>query len=75
MTKETVGFMLRLPDAVHVEISARAKKNKRSMNAEIVKIIEDTLTMAEEGLDVPGLALLIGRLNERAKKIEETGDA
>lgn len=36
-------FMLRFPDGMRDAIADRAKKNGRSMNSEIVQIIEDAL--------------------------------
>nr|WP_280516025.1 Arc family DNA-binding protein [Photorhabdus heterorhabditis] len=36
-------FMLRLPDGMREAIAERAKENGRSMNSEIVQIIQDCL--------------------------------
>ncbi|MCT8353937.1 Arc family DNA-binding protein [Photorhabdus kayaii] len=36
-------FMLRLPDGMREAIAERAKENGRSMNSEIVQILQDTL--------------------------------
>lgn len=37
-------FMLRFPDGMRDAIAERAKRNGRSMNSEIVQILEDALT-------------------------------
>lgn len=39
-------FMLRFPDGMRDAVAERAKRNGRSMNAEIVQIIEDALNSA-----------------------------
>ncbi|EAZ0407581.1 Arc family DNA-binding protein [Salmonella enterica] len=36
-------FMLRFPDGMRDAIAERAKRNGRSMNSEIIKILENTL--------------------------------
>lgn len=36
-------FMLRLPEGMREALSERAKKNGRSMNSEIVQILEDSI--------------------------------
>lgn len=53
-------FMLRFPDGMRDAIAARAKANGRSMNSEIVQILEDALSekavngvMLNVGLDEP----------------------
>lgn len=40
-------FTVRMPDGMRDAIAARAKENGRSMNSEIVQIIEDALTAAK----------------------------
>jgi hypothetical protein len=40
-------FMLRLPNGMRERISEEAKKNKRSMNAEIVSRLEESLSAGE----------------------------
>jgi plasmid stability protein len=48
MSKKPVSaqdkFMLRLPDGMREAISKRAKENVRSMNAEIVNILDSALS-------------------------------
>jgi len=41
--KDYDKFMLRLPEGMRGAIAERAKKNSRSMNSEIVQILEDAL--------------------------------
>ncbi|MEQ1964321.1 Arc family DNA-binding protein [Xenorhabdus khoisanae] len=47
MTKKLVAaqdkFMLRLPDGMREAIAKRAEENGRSMNSEIVQILQDTI--------------------------------
>lgn len=38
-------FMLRFPDGMRDAIAERARRNGRSMNSEIVQILEDALTL------------------------------
>lgn len=45
-------FMLRFPDGMRDAIAERAKKNGRSMNAEIVQILQDALEF--DGVDNSG---------------------
>lgn len=44
--REYDKFMLRFPDGMRDAIAERAKRNGRSMNSEIVQILEDTLEVA-----------------------------
>lgn len=46
-------FGLRMPDELRECISYRAKKNGRSMNAEIIQILEDAIK--RDGDDIPPL--------------------
>jgi len=41
--KDYDKFMLRFPDGMRDAIADRAKENGRSMNSEIIQILEDTL--------------------------------
>ncbi|HBW6271092.1 TPA: Arc family DNA-binding protein, partial [Klebsiella pneumoniae] len=41
--REYDKFMLRFPDGMRDAIAERAKRNGRSMNSEIIQIIEDVL--------------------------------
>jgi len=43
-------FMLRFPDGMRAAIADRAKTNGRSMNAEIVQILEDALACSDDGM-------------------------
>lgn len=52
-------FMLRLPEGMRDAIADRAQSNGRSMNSEIVQIIEDALASNEkgsQGLDLTGVS-------------------
>ncbi|MBL5911222.1 Arc family DNA-binding protein [Enterobacter asburiae] len=42
-------FMLRFPDGMRDAIAARAKSNGRSMNSEIVQILQDALDAGGNG--------------------------
>ncbi|HGK3768728.1 TPA: Arc family DNA-binding protein [Klebsiella pneumoniae] len=43
-------FMLRFPDGMREAIAERAKRNGRSMNSEIVQILQDALDKNENAL-------------------------
>jgi hypothetical protein len=45
MTRDADKFMLRMPDGMRQHIAERAKDNFRSMNAEIVHILSEALTI------------------------------
>lgn len=52
-------FMLRFPDGMRDAISERAKQNGRSMNSEIIQILQDALdaevnVVEAQGLGIPG---------------------
>lgn len=49
--REQPKFMLRLPDDMRERLKAAAEQNKRSMNAEIVKRLEESL--AADSLGTP----------------------
>lgn len=42
------GFMLRMPDGMRDQIKENAAKNRRSMNAEIITILETAMGGATE---------------------------
>lgn len=44
-------FMLRLPEGMRQDIAERAKRNGRSMNSEIVSILENALYCGDGDLD------------------------
>lgn len=46
--RDSDKFMLRLPDGMRDRIAATAKKNKRSMNAEIISMLEIAFVTDEE---------------------------
>ncbi|PHM63946.1 hypothetical protein Xsto_03476 [Xenorhabdus stockiae] len=56
MTKKLVAnqdkFMLRLPDGMREAIAQRAEENGRSMNSEIVQILQDALDTGASQIDL-----------------------
>ncbi|MDE9483267.1 Arc family DNA-binding protein [Xenorhabdus bovienii] len=66
MTKKLVAaqdkFMLRLPDGMREAIAKRADENGRSMNSEIVQMLQDALNASKGRIS-------LGE-NEREKAIE-----
>lgn len=47
-SRESDKFMLRLPDGMRDSLKAEAETNKRSMNAEIVARLEESLSRNED---------------------------
>jgi hypothetical protein len=73
-------YVLRLPDGMRDQIGARAKANNRSMNAEIVLMLQQALDSRASGevagVDVDALAealasKLAAKLNEHASSGSE----
>lgn len=50
--REYDKFMLRFPDGMRDAIAERAKRNGRSMNSEIVQILQDALDDGDKGLSI-----------------------
>jgi len=50
--KDYDKFMLRFPDGMRDAIANRAKENGRSMNSEIIQILEDTLRIESGDLSM-----------------------
>ncbi|RNW14167.1 Arc family DNA-binding protein [Morganella morganii subsp. morganii] len=48
-------FNLRLPDGMKDAIAARAEKNGRSMNSEIVQILQDALDGSSTDVDIANI--------------------
>lgn len=65
-------FMLRFPDGMRDAIAERAKQNGRSMNAEIVQIIEDAMTPSPTML-IGSHKELVERYRSLAKSLQENG--
>ncbi|MBW5937576.1 Arc family DNA-binding protein [Klebsiella michiganensis] len=70
--KDYEKFVVRFPDGMRDAIAERAKDNGRSMNSEIVQIIEDALSC------VPAVAIgshkeLVERYRALAKSLPEDG--
>ncbi|WP_082452399.1 Arc family DNA-binding protein [Franconibacter pulveris] len=65
-------FMLRFPDGMRDAIALRAKKNGRSMNAEIVQILQDALEFdnvdnsGETKIDAKKLRQILNKVIEEA---------
>ncbi|HGI8193115.1 TPA: Arc family DNA-binding protein [Citrobacter freundii] len=49
-------FNLRFPDGMRDAVAERAKRNGRSMNSEIIQIIEDAITPERETIEVRNVA-------------------
>lgn len=49
--KDYDKFVVRLPEGMREAIAERAKKNSRSMNSEIISILEDRLYCGDGDLD------------------------
>lgn len=49
-------FNLRFPDGMRDAVAERAKRNGRSMNSEIIQIIEDAITPERETVEVRNVA-------------------
>ncbi|ABS49272.1 MULTISPECIES: Arc family DNA-binding protein [Yersinia pseudotuberculosis complex] len=62
-------FMLRLPDGMREAIGERAKQNGRSMNSEIVQILQDAIDGEKNLTD---LSLLIEKIPSNANSDEIT---
>lgn len=59
-------FNLRFPDGMRDAIAERAKRNGRSMNSEIVQILEDALSSEtpseDESLDMKQIRVLLDKI-------------
>ncbi|QXF35249.1 DNA-binding protein [Photorhabdus luminescens] len=69
-------FMLRLPDGMREAIAERAKENGRSMNSEIVQMIQDCLDRKSQETQ-PTVSLsheLMDKIIALAESIEEMKD-
>ncbi|AOI31136.1 hypothetical protein BFQ28_15380 [Citrobacter freundii] len=49
-------FTVRFPDGLRDAVADRAKRNGRSMNSEIIQIIEDAITPERETVEVRNVA-------------------
>ena len=61
-------FTVRMPDGMRDAVAERAKKNGRSMNSEIVQIIEDALNPKDDFIPTPSadgtITMTTDKLNE-----------
>lgn len=66
--KDYDKFMLRFPDGMRDAIAERAKSNGRSMNSEIIQILEDALNSTENFAPTPSedgtITMTTDKLNE-----------
>lgn len=62
MARQDPQFKLRMPDELHERISAAATEAGRSMNAEIVRRLERSLT-AEPPANAPDLSAALARVS------------
>lgn len=69
--KDYDKFVVRLPEGMRDAIADRAKKNGRSMNSEIVQIIEDALV----GSQGPGLPAYDQWLASKKNNIIDVGES
>ncbi len=60
-------FHLRLPHELHAKIKQRAKMNNRSLNSEIVQILEDALSSdvssVDKSLDLKQIKSLLDKIS------------
>lgn len=70
MTRESPQFKLRMPDDLHGEIAECARISGRSMNAEIVHRLSQSIgDAAKGGQAAEALATIIQRLEEIERQI------
>ncbi|HFL5986559.1 TPA: Arc family DNA-binding protein [Klebsiella aerogenes] len=67
-------FNLRFPDGMRDAVAERAKSNGRSMNSEIVQIIEDALSGAP-AVSIGSHKELVERYRSLAKSLPEAGNS
>ncbi|XHT96203.1 Arc family DNA-binding protein [Escherichia coli] len=69
-------FTVRMPDGMRSAIAERAKRNGRSMNSEIVQILEDALSSdvssVDKSLDLKQIKSLLDKIsNELLDRIQK----
>lgn len=64
-------FMLRFPDGMRDAIAERAKQNGRSMNSEIVQILDDALSGETLNMDAEFLTVFSQVTHAKHETIEE----
>lgn len=67
-------FTVRFPDGLRDAVAERAKANGRSMNSEIVQILEDALRGKEQDLAIGMINILDSKGNEKPLPIETVRD-
>lgn len=64
--KDYEKFVVRFPDGMRDAIAERAKRNGRSMNSEIVQILDDALSSEtpseDESLDMKQIRVLLDKI-------------
>lgn len=73
--RESDKFMLRLPDGMRERISDLAKRNGRSMNAEIVARLDSALSGASTENHLVSTVVTMGRTLDTLNRLAETQDA
>lgn len=70
--REYDKFMLRFPDGMRDVIAERAKRNGRSMNSEIISILENALNESISDYDKDEILEVIKIQSDLLKKYSET---
>nr|WP_154325030.1 Arc family DNA-binding protein [Pantoea sp. 201603H] len=77
--KDSQGFIerftVRFPDGMRDAIAERARKNGRSMNSEIIQILEDALAEKDEGMQEVDLHTLREIIQIQADLLSQYSDA
>ncbi|RTF27202.1 Arc family DNA-binding protein [Serratia marcescens] len=73
--KDYDKFMLRFPDGMRDAIAERAKRNGRSMNAEIVQIIEDAIAAEKTGFPSGDTAELMKVIRIQSELLQQYKEA
>ncbi len=68
-------FNLRFPDGMRDDIAERAKRNGRSMNSEIVSILEDALYCGDGDLDDMNANEMLALIKVQAALLEKYSEA
>ncbi|NIF57548.1 Arc family DNA-binding protein [Enterobacter sp. Ap-916] len=69
--KDYDKFNVRFPDGMRDAVAERAKRNGRSMNAEIIQIIEDAIAAEESGFPAGDARELRAVIRAKDESIDE----
>jgi uncharacterized coiled-coil protein SlyX len=69
MARNDPELRLRLPEGLKAEIEEHARKNQRSLNAEVVARLQESV--AWQDYDIPTMAEQLENLESRLSKVEE----